>query len=1699
MAAPKDGANGKGNGHAPPGAARPPLDMAATLRDRTFVLTGGTGFLGKVVLSMLLRHHPDVRRVYVLVRGGSGPRGSAEREAGARARWEEEIVRSPCLSPVRESLGDAAFEAFMREKVVPVAADIEEEGLGLTDARAQELADEADAVLHCAGLVDFFANLEQALRVNTLAPRALLRFAQRKKGLGLMHVSTCYVPGNMQGHHYEDEFFLEDFPYRDRMPGTKFALDQEIADCQRIIARSHEEADDQERSSQLLEAAREKLERRGVDPDDAALLDEELRKTRKRWIEDELKRQGLRRAEHWGWPNTYTYTKSLGEQLVIRANQRGEVPVTVVRPAVIESAWRYPFAGWNQGVNTSAPLVYLSWRGHRMYPFTPELVLDVVPVDLVASVVLMAAAALLRGEHQPVYQAATSDSNPLPIHRLVELTALKNRRWHEAEPGGELFEKVLANLDMVVAPTPLYKAVSAPGLARFAKGFRRALDLVPADLEGGLGRMARFLKSGTEKLSKGEDTVDFILGLYLPYTRDLQYTFHTDNVRAAWERLGAADRVRYPWDPEDIDWRTYWMDIHCEGLRKWSFPSIEAKLKPEEEGLPSFPRTLLEVFDVSTTEHANRVALQILDDEGIEKFTYAEVRAAAERVAGFLRARGVKAGDRVLLVSENRPEWGISYFGVLAAGGSCVPVDPELGAETAARLAADCEARGVISSPKYAERLRAVLQDRPVWVHQEIAFDPAGEVRRVPLRAAIDRLVRARQGEIERGPAEPGRLVRASAAELERPPAEPGRTVEIFKPGEAGSPLASLIYTSGTTGDPKGVMLTHTNFSSLVAILGRVFDLGPKDNLLSVLPLHHTFEFTAGLLLPLSRGASVTYVKEISSKSLQRAFEQTPVTAMIGVPALWQLLWRKIRQNVAARGPAAEVMFDRMVEWQARLRDQLRVNLGPFLFGAVHRFFGGRIRYLISGGAPLQEDIFRGFYGMGFDLLEGYGLTETSPVLTVNRPGEQPKPGTVGKALPGIDIKLHDLRDDGTGEIIARGPNVMAGYYGDPEATDAVLKDGWLHTGDLGKIDSKGRVFVVGRIKEVIVDSGGKNIYPDELEELYASAELIKELCVLGVEGPDGDEQVACLCVPSSAAHPDMSRAALYKRVQEHFAAVSAKLPQYKRVKTLRFWDKDLPRTRTRKVKRNEVRDIMRRLARVEDRRAARAAKGAGDGTGPGAGGRGGNGEGAADAGLDAEQAWLVRTLKDLAGVEEERVVTGAHLTADLGLDSLGFTELAVAIEEHTEGMHIGAEELSRVATVGELMTRLGARQETGPVEGGMATSADTRRYRELTEAAEVKLPPRLGKAGKSLIGRAQRALYERLLQTEVLGASHIPYDRNCIVVANHQSHLDTGLVKYALADYGQGIVTVAAQDYFYDTAVKRAYFDNFTNMIPFDRHASLVDSLEKACEVILQGKRLLMFPEGTRSPDGRMQDFKPGVGYLVLKTKSDVLPVYLEGTYDALPKGGAIPKGRKVRATIGPVVPYEALVAQCDGEVKAGNYKVVARTIQRAVEALRPGARRASPAGAGAGAGAGTAGAPAWAEATAGAGTRANGGTGATRAYGEASGNGDPAAMLRALFGDLEKRFQPKEVDRELTYYFSLGDEPGCKWTIIASPQRCTIVEGKQRDQADCVLKTTPDVFSRLMTERDVPVTLFTSQAAKTNNVELLLTFRQAFGLGAV
>lgn len=545
--------------------------------------------------------------------------------------------------------------------------------------------------------------------------------------------------------------------------------------------------------------------------------------------------------------------------------------------------------------------------------------------------------------------------------------------------------------------------------------------------------------------------------------------------------------------------------------------------------------TIKELLARAVSQNKDGVAVRFKCNDLWEELTYEQLLQRVRLAAELLSQLGVSTGDHVGLFFENSVEWLENYLAVTGLGASVVPIDPKLREQEVAHILSNSEAKCLFTSARNYNLLREIEDKLPAL--KSVVLINARHIT-LPTEGTI------RYEDYEK------RMVLLR----ERLPADVA-AYDRFTPKDID--IASIIYTSGTTGRPKGAMLTHQNFTSDVeSCLAAFRDVNASDNFLLVLPLHHAFAFTTCLLVPLSLGCSISIVESL--KTVSENIQETSPSVLIGVPLLLEKMYAKIQQGIDRKASA---------------RWLLKLGLGKLVGRKIIERMGGRLRVVVSGGAPCDPEVIRGWDRLGLVIREGYGLTEASPVVSLNPP-ERNKPGTVGKALPGIDLKIVNPNQEGVGEIALQGKNVMAGYYKNEQATAEIIHDGWLHTGDLGKLDAEGYLTISGRIKSLIVNREGKNIYPEEVEAQILKSPIISEALILGYrdQGEKIGEKVGVIVVPDQEAiamqKPGLTDQQMEKLITQEVRAQCQHLAEYKRPRCIQLRYEEFQKTSTQKVKR---------------------------------------------------------------------------------------------------------------------------------------------------------------------------------------------------------------------------------------------------------------------------------------------------------------------------------------------------------------------------------------------------------------------------------------------------------------------------------------------------------------------------------------------------
>jgi alcohol-forming fatty acyl-CoA reductase len=521
------------------------LIVRETLANRHILLIGVTGFIGKVWLVELLEQIPGIGRITLLIR--------RSRTSSARRRFEKIVEDSPTFDTLHERYGRRLAE-FLKDKIEVVEGDVSQPGLGLNDATQARLAKSLDLIVNSAGLTDFNPDLREALSSNVDSALNLVEFVRRCSHAGLMHLSTCYVTGMRDGRVTEElheNYNPAGYP--------EFDAEKEIASLRETIRRVEERAE----SAELSKALQRQALGRSGDPSKVATaeLDGVLRRNRIRWARNRLVRIGMRRAQHLGWPNTYTFTKSLGESILSRRGH--DLPIAIVRPSIVESSEHSPFPGWNEGINTSGPLSYLLGTNFRQLPTNARKCLDVIPVDMVSRGMTLIAAAVIGRCHARMYQLATSAINPVNMGRSIELTGLAHRKHYRSQQGIEHWLKL--KFETIPVSKQRYERLSIPMQKAVVSSINRAASTLHM-------KKPPFAKAERE-LSRAEKLIE----LYEPFILHNEHVFESENARLLSSALPAEERPLFGFDPESIDWWDYWINVHIPALRRWCYPLMEGR------------------------------------------------------------------------------------------------------------------------------------------------------------------------------------------------------------------------------------------------------------------------------------------------------------------------------------------------------------------------------------------------------------------------------------------------------------------------------------------------------------------------------------------------------------------------------------------------------------------------------------------------------------------------------------------------------------------------------------------------------------------------------------------------------------------------------------------------------------------------------------------------------------------------------------------------------------------------------------------------------------------------------------------------------------------------------------------------------------------------------------------------------------------
>jgi long-chain acyl-CoA synthetase len=820
-------------------------------------------------------------------------------------------------------------------------------------------------------------------------------------------------------------------------------------------------------------------------------------------------------------------------------------------------------------------------------------------------------------------------------------------------------------------------------------------------------------------------------------------------------------------------------------------------------------------------ERGTRTALIEFGHESVRELTYIDLARASAATALALNGRGIAPGDRIGLWAPNSIDWVIAYFGIVATGAIAVPLDDQ------------SNAQALIGALRHAGP-RLLITTR---VHR-------AELERATPDATLECVLLD-----DDGPQGFAALHNTSAGELPAAPA-PGAIV-------------SLLFTSGTTGTPKAVPLTHANLAANTNALVASRLVAARERVVVPLPLHHTYPFTVGLLTPLATGATAIFPAGLSGPDITRACTTAHATALVAVPRLCSALWDSVVAGARARGPAAFAAFRAALALSRAIRRFTGLRVGKRLFREVHSRIGPDLELIGCGGAKLPATLTADLEALGWTVLTGYGLTETSPVLTFNS-HEHARLGSEGRALPGVALRIATAADPVPEEILARGPSVFAGYWRDDGATrTSFTSDGWFRTGDLGRIDADGYLYVVGRSKELIVLADGKKLFPETIEKAYSGSPLIKELAIFEHAGT-----LAALVVPDEDAV--RARGALREAewLREELEDAALRLPPYQRLSAYRFTRAPLPRTQLGKLKRHLLPKLFDAAAQP-DRSAEPAQLGPEDA-----------------ALLESERGraawqWLGQRYPDRPLTPD----TSPQL--ELGIDSLEWVTLSVEIERRF-GVALRGESLREIFTLRDLVRAITVAPPTASTTGPAAAPV-----------APFTPPGFALRLFGAVLLTLVRALARVFWPTSARGTEYLP-DRPALITPNHASYLDPLALAAALPwrrlrnTYWAGWAGVM------HTTPLRRLVSRATQVFPVDPGRDLDAALATARALLARGHDVVWFPEGRRSPSGALGRFQAGVGAVLRDSPAVALPVAIRGTFEAWPRRQRWPRRRPLDVAFG-------------------------------------------------------------------------------------------------------------------------------------------------------------------------------------------------------
>ncbi len=891
-------------------------------------------------------------------------------------------------------------------------------------------------------------------------------------------------------------------------------------------------------------------------------------------------------------------------------------------------------------------------------------------------------------------------------------------------------------------------------------------------------------------------------------------------------------------------------------------------------------KTLQNLFD-HLPETAQRPFLISMGENHQQSFTYEELAGKARQLACGLIRQGLRPGQTVGLFAPIGFSWTVACTAVLLAGGVIMPLDLQMETKTLTDILDHSRPEFVFAGAAFSERLRKA----------------APKNQRIYL---LDGPKRAENAW--------GQLLVQENPEL---------------PEIGPDHWAVLFYTSGTTGHPKGVPLSHRNLMFQIETVRQTGLIRADDRVLMPLPTHHVYPFVIGVLVPLSLGIAVVIPYSLTGPQLVRALNEGYATILFGVPRLYEALINGITARFTAN-PFLIRGFNSLLDLEMRLRGRTRISLTRLLLRPIRQRFAPQLRIMASGGAPLDPKLASKIEAMGWQVAIGYGLTETAPLLTLKLPGDL-RHHTVGQPVKGVQIRIDQdaVRNtkntgvSGEGEILAKGPNIFSGYADLPEPTRTVFtEDDWFHTGDLGFIDEEGYLHVSGRISTMIITPGGENIQPDDIESHLCRHPLIREAGVLQLK----NNTLAAVIMPDLQKMQKNGIRDLNSAVKQAVFQQSRDLPSYQRLNDVVITRSSLPRTRMGKIRRHRLEETFKKEKAVQRTGKKHPARPL-------------NMEEMADQDRTLLDDTAVKSVWDYLAKRYVHYPLSPDISPelDLGVDSLEWLTLTLEIRERA-GVELDDDAISKITTIRDLLEAVAKKSDADEPksrkspfqEPEKALSPVQRRWLNPLKPFEYKL-------ARGLFW-VNRLIFTRVCSLQSLGIENIPESGPFIITPNHVSYLDAFALAAAMGfhrlrrTFWAGFVGVAFTNPF------NRYFSRLARVVPIDPVKGKISNLAFGAAVLNRGRGLVWFPEGERSPDGRMRSFKPGIGLLLEHYRVPVIPARIQDTEVILPRGKAVPRPGRVTVIFGDPRYPDELAQNAEGTEKRVR---IARSLEEAVRQL--------------------------------------------------------------------------------------------------------------------------------------------------------------------